>query len=146
MLNPVTPGIVKFCNASARHCVDSATLGSAQLTSAGVATVQLRLGVGTHNIAAVFLETATYPGSTSSTQSVVVNGTGSYFSGTILAASGSTGDYTLSSSVAGYGIADLSGLVSLVDTTNGNIRIGSASLTTPSFALEGPTTETASRI
>jgi hypothetical protein len=50
----VSPGLVVFCNALAAHCNDLAVPGQAQLTSAGVATLHLRLGIGSHSIKAVF--------------------------------------------------------------------------------------------
>lgn len=38
----VTPGQVNFCDASAKYCTDIHLLGTAQLTSAGTATLKLR--------------------------------------------------------------------------------------------------------
>lgn len=51
---PVSPGLVLFWNADALKCVDAAVLGQAQLTNHGVASIPLRLGIGTYNIKAVF--------------------------------------------------------------------------------------------
>src|ERR1035441_3360846 len=57
---PVTVGQVKFCNATAAYCEDSALLGTAQLTSAGTAKLNLRLGVGSRSVKALFVGTTTY--------------------------------------------------------------------------------------
>ena len=52
---PVSPGLVLFCNADAPKCVGvAAVLGQVQLTNRGVASIPLRLGIGTYNIKAVF--------------------------------------------------------------------------------------------
>jgi FG-GAP-like repeat/Bacterial Ig-like domain (group 3) len=51
---PVSPGLVLFCNADAPKCLDAAVLGQAQLTNHGVASIPLRLGIGTYNVKAVF--------------------------------------------------------------------------------------------
>jgi hypothetical protein len=52
---PVTTGQVKFCDATATYCQDSALLGIAQLTASGTATLNLRLSPGTHSVKAVLL-------------------------------------------------------------------------------------------
>jgi hypothetical protein len=46
---PVTPGLVKFCDASASYCEDFHLLGTAQLTSAGRATAVIRPTPGSHS-------------------------------------------------------------------------------------------------
>ncbi len=55
---PVSPGLVKFCDATAAHCEDSHIVGIAQLTGAGTATFTFRAGVGSHSYNAVFVGTS----------------------------------------------------------------------------------------
>ncbi|WP_263360194.1 Ig-like domain repeat protein, partial [Acidicapsa ligni] len=135
---PVFPGLVRFCDASAGECEDMAILGTAQLSSAGTASITLRLGVGTHSINAIFVGTSIYQASTSSTQTVVVASSGSYASTTTLVPTGGANGYTLSGGVAGYGPAAPTGSVSFLDTSNGNAPLGSATLGTPGYAMQGP--------
>lgn len=134
----ISPGLVLFCDASAAECEDMAVLGSAQLTSAGTAATGVRLGVGTHHIYAVFVGTTTYPPSTSSAQTVAVTSGTSYASTTTLEASGSATNFTLSGSIAGFGSAAPTGAVTFLDTSNSNAQLGSATLTSPGYALQGP--------
>src|ERR1017187_8611001 len=124
----VHPGTVNFCNATAPHCVNAAFLGTAQLTAAGTASLNLRLPGGVHSVAAVFVGTKTYGGSTSATAQVAV--TGLHATSNTIAFSGVQGNYTLSSTVTssqGTGVSP-TGTVSFLDMTNGNAVLGSASL------------------
>jgi hypothetical protein len=52
----VTNGAVNFCDATATFCTDVHLLGTAQLTSAGTAAINLRPGIGSHSYLAKFLE------------------------------------------------------------------------------------------
>ncbi len=54
---PVTSGTVNFCDATAAYCEDIHLLGTAQLTSAGTATLHMVPGIAVHNIKAVFAGT-----------------------------------------------------------------------------------------
>ena len=86
---PVTPGQVDFCDASVSYCTDIHLFGTAQLTSAGTATLKLLPGNGTHVYKAVFRGTTTYSGSSSTSASLTVSGTNpsvTQFSGTNLTA------------------------------------------------------------
>jgi hypothetical protein len=124
---PVTPGIVKFCDATAAHCTDSHLLGTAQLKKDGTATLRFMPGIGAHSYKAVFAGTSTYASSSSSTSSLTVNGTHS--STTSVAESGSTGSYSLTATVSGAsGPSAPGGSVSFLDTSNGNAILGTASL------------------
>ncbi len=124
---PVTPGIVKFCDATAAYCTDSHLLGTAQLKKDGTATLRFMPGIGAHSYKAVFAGTSTYASSSSSTSSLTVNGTHS--STTSVAESGSTGSYSLTATVSGTGGASApGGSVSFLDTSNGNAILGTASL------------------
>jgi hypothetical protein len=137
----VTAGLVEFCDASAKYCSDIHILGTGQLTSAGTTTVKLLLGVGTHNIKAVFVGTSANARSTSAVQSLSVDGTGIYASSTTLSLTGIAGNYTVSGSVASFGNATLSGEeVPFLDTSNSNAQIGYGTLGTPSFETLAQTT------
>ena len=74
---PVTVGEVRFCNASAAYCEDSALLGTVWMTQSGTATLRRALPVGTTNVRAVFQGTNSYPPSSSHITSVTVSGLGS---------------------------------------------------------------------
>jgi len=129
---PVTPGQVNFCDASAKYCSDIHLLGTAQLTSAGTATVKSRPGIGSHSYKAVFLGTNAYAGSSSGASALAVTGsigTTPFASTTTIAQSGSAGNYTLTATVSGPGPVAPTGTVSFLDTSYGNAVLGSASLT-----------------
>ncbi len=91
----LTPGLVTF---SYQETVNGATFsgsfGTAQLSSAGVATLTIEPGAGVYAIAATFAGTATVGPSNSTSQTVTINGNASYLSSTSLVSSGSVGDYT----------------------------------------------------
>src|SRR6185437_7962377 len=87
--NTVTLGQVNFCDASASYCTDIHLLGTAQLTSAGTATLKLRPGIGTHSYKAVFQGTRTFAGSGSAGSALAVTGaTGSIATATAIAETG----------------------------------------------------------
>jgi hypothetical protein len=129
---PVSPGQVKFCDASAAHCEDAALLATAQLATAGVATYKFRPGPGSHSYQAIFVGTGTYAKSTSTTAALTVTFVEKYSTTTTIAASGSPGTYALAATVLGTGSRTVSptGNVSFLDTTNGNASLGTAALGT----------------
>ncbi len=131
---PVTPGVVTFCDATAAICENSAILSTAQLTTAGTATLIFIPGIGSHSYKAVFVGTTAAAAATSSTQSVTVTGT--YPTTTALTATGNPGSYTLTSTVVGAGVSTLSptGFVSIIDQTNSNAVLGTAPLGTQNQA------------
>jgi len=134
--NPATPGLVKFCNASAASCQGSALLGQAQLISNGTATIKVVLPVGSDSVKAVFAGTTTFATSSSATQSIPVSGfhpTNISFGETQTP----TGGYTLSSTITGTGSQALAGRVSFVDQTAGAYTFATAPLgaSTTSSAL-----------
>lgn len=122
----VTPGLITFCDGSAPSCLGSGVLGTAALTSAGTATINLILGPGSHSLYAVFAGTENYAGSSSTPQALMVSGLNN--SATQIAASGSAGNYTLTATVTGNGTATPTGTVSFVDTSNSNLSLGTAAL------------------
>ena len=74
----VTVGQVNFCDGSVTYCTDIHLLGTAQLTSAGTATIKFHPGLGDHSYKAVFAGTPNgsipYAGSTSNTVTFTVTG------------------------------------------------------------------------
>ena len=84
----VSAGSVVFCDVAALNCSGPAILGSVQLTIAGTATLKLTLGVGTHQIKAVFARTNANLGSTSATQTIIVTGNATYATSMAITASG----------------------------------------------------------
>ena len=132
--SPVTAGTVTFCDATQPLCENSAVIGSAQLTSAGAAVIKLTAGIGSHSYKAVFNQNNTNVTSTSTSQSLTVTGT--YASTTAITSSGSAGNYTLTGTVVGKASLSLSptGSVSFVDTSNGNLVLGSAALGSATLA------------
>lgn len=126
----VTPGQVKFCDASATYCSHIHILGAAQLTSAGTAALKFVPGIGTHTYKAVFLGTNTDASSSSSSVTLTVVGSGSYPSVTTITQSGSAGNYKLTASVAGGEAIPPTGHVSFLDTNNSNYVLGTSPLST----------------
>ena len=116
---PVTPGQVDFCDASVSYCTDIHLFGTAQLTSAGTATLKLLPGNGTHVYKAVFRGTTTYSGSSSTSASLTVSGTNpsvTQFSGT-----------NLTATVSGTGSAAPTGEISFVNASGRSV-LATASL------------------
>ena len=125
----VTAGTVNFCNVNSTDCSPGSGLyGTAQLTSAGTATIKHVFGYGVNNIKAVFLRTTANASSTSLTESVSVSGSPVYTSATTLGATGSAGNYTLSGAVTAFGSQPLTGTIDFLDTTSGNAQIDTTSL------------------
>jgi hypothetical protein len=122
---PVSPGLVTFCDATAKHCEGPSILGTAQVTAAGTATLKRILSYGTHSIKAVYAGTTTYASSSSASQAVTLTGAQTFAT---ISASGKAGNYTLTATVTGDAGFPLSGKVSFFDKTNNNLPPGSATL------------------
>jgi RHS repeat-associated protein len=124
----VTTGTVNFCDATATYCTDIHLLGTAQLTRAGTAAINLLPGIGSHSYKAIFVGTSSYV--TSSSVAVQLMVTGRYPTTTTFPSIfGSAGDYTLLAAVQGIGSnVGPTGTVSLLDTNNANAVLGTASL------------------
>ncbi|MGC1452823.1 MAG: FG-GAP-like repeat-containing protein [Candidatus Sulfotelmatobacter sp.] len=130
----VKQGQVSFCDASAAHCTDIHLLGTAQLTSAGKAQIDLRLGAGSYSYKAEFLGTpkgvVSYAGSVSTVATLSV--TGQIPTATTIAQSGPTGNYTLTASAYGFtkstSVGIPTGTISFLDTTTNNSVLGTAAL------------------
>ena len=123
-------GQVKFCDASAKYCEDSALLATAQVTKYGTATLTFRPAIGSHSYQAVFVGNSNYATSASTATALTV--TGLYPATTTIASSGSIGNYSLTATVVGSGSRTLSpsGSVSFLDTTNANASLGAIPLGT----------------
>jgi len=124
---PVAPGQIKFCDATAKSCTDIHILGTAQLTSAGTATLLFRPAIGSHAYQAVFVGTNTKAASSSAASSLTVTGT--YPTMTSIASSGAPGDYSLTATVLGNGHVSSTGTVSFLDTSNSNQVLVASTLT-----------------
>ena len=123
-------GQVNFCDATATYCDPIHLIGSAQLTSAGTASLQFIPGMGSHSYKAMFAGTLADGKSSSVASSLAV--TASQVSTTTIAQSGNPGDYTLTATVTGQGPVAPGGIVSFPDTSNdtsnANSVLGSAAL------------------
>jgi hypothetical protein len=124
---PVAPGQINFCDATAKSCTDIHILGTAQLTSAGTATLHLRPGIGSHTYQAVFVGTNAMAASSSAASSLTVTGT--YPTMTSIASSGAPGDYSLTATVLGNGHVSPTGTLSFLDTSNSNQVLATSTLT-----------------
>src|SRR5579862_6772508 len=137
----------KAVEATAAHCADIHLLGTAQLTSAGTASLKFRPGIGSHSYKSVFLNTTRVTGSQSSAESLAV--TGQFPTTTSIGQSGGTGNYTLTATVTGRGspVAP-SGSVSFVDTSNNNAAFANAALgnATLGLVLTNPQTPVAGNL
>jgi len=125
----VTTGLVNFCDATAPHCTDVHILGSAQLTSAGLAVFSFVPGIGAHSYNAVFVGTSNNAGSVSNTASLTV--TGGLFPTTtnIAQFSGEQGNYTIAATLTGIDFtAAPTGSLALLDTSNNNASIATTPL------------------
>jgi hypothetical protein len=125
---PVTSGQVLFCDASATNCNGPGLFGSAQLTSGGTASLNMKFGAGAYSIAASFTGANSDQPSVSAAQALTVTGNAGYASTTTIAASGSTGNYTLTSTVTGFGGTVPSGTLSFLNTSASNALVATANL------------------
>ncbi len=124
----ISPGQVKFCDATAKYCTDIHMLGLAQLTGAGTASFKFVPGPGSHSYKAVFVGTHAAASSSSAVATLQVTEKDPAKTTTTLAATGSAGAYTLTAKVSGaLGVAP-AGTVSFVDTSNANFVLGSETL------------------
>lgn len=148
-------GTVNFCNANnfpgtstPIKCVAGSGLyGTAQLTSAGTASIKMRFGTGTYNIQAVFRGNTADAGSTSTTNTLTVANSVSTLltSSTTLTeqAGGSSGVYTLGGAVTSFGSPAPTGSITLTDTSDiPNASLGTATSGSATFTLPAVTSVT----
>jgi hypothetical protein len=133
---PVTAGQVVLCDATAIHCQDAAVFGTAQLTSSGTATLNLRLGPGNHSLKAVYLGTQLATGSSSAAQSVSVSGQVPTIT-SWARTQDAQHNTVFQANVFGSGQAPPTGTVLFNDTTNQNLTLAKAALD-PSTAVLFP--------
>jgi hypothetical protein len=127
---PVTVGQVNFCDATAASCTDIHLLGTAQLTSAGTASIKLTPAIGSHSYEAVFAGTPHGTVSTAGSTSVPValSVTGLWPSGATLVGSGNPGNYTLTATAGGSANTAPTGSISFLDSSDNNAVLGTAPL------------------
>jgi hypothetical protein len=127
---PVTPGLVNFCDATAKSCTDVRRLGSVQLTKTGTAVFQFRPGAGNHKYKAAFAGTTTAAASESAAVALSVTAATSQTATlTELAATGSWGQYAVTATVTETGSATpLTGNVTFRDGTQNNATLGTVKL------------------
>jgi len=131
---PVSPGLVLFCNAEAAYCEDVNILGQAQLLGNGKASLNLILPIGTHQIRAEFRGTATNAPSASSTEKLIVSG--QYPSKTSLVNSVQTvGTYTLIGAVTTSGQVATNGALAFKDNANHQLPVATLAVGPPSFTI-----------
>ena len=132
---PVTAGTVVFCDTSAKSCIGApGNVGTAQIvqTSTGVwtATVTVAVAVGNHTYKAAFQSTSLYQASSSANQSIDVAGKSftylPYFESSL--SPGPAGGYSWQATLYGFGFVPPTGSLSLLDSSDGNLSLGSAAL------------------
>src|SRR5580692_3594086 len=122
----VKPGVINFYDSAALPTL----LASVPLNSSGIAVFPSRPGVGTHTYTAKLKPNSSYPGSTSSAQTVVVNPAGNYITQSAMGSSGSVGAYTLTGTVNAFGMVAPTGNVQFQDTSNSNLALATSALGT----------------
>jgi uncharacterized membrane protein len=137
---PVTTGQVRFCDATAAFCEDGALLGTAQLTSAGTATLKFIPAMGIRSYKAVFAGTNTNATSVSTASGLTV--TAAIASSTTIVQGGVAGNYTLTATVTAPGVVSPTGNVSFLDTSSANSLVGAAGLQPHSLTQSWVTTQT----
>ncbi len=136
---PVTPGLVTFCDATAKYCEDIHIIGTAQLTAAGTATFKFRPSVADHSYKAVFAGSNTYAASTSAASTLSV---GPLFptTTTLQAPSVRVNSFELGAVVDGVELNPSTpgptGQVSFLDTSNNIAVIGTATLGSATFGFD----------
>ncbi len=139
----VSPGLVKFCDASAPFCTDFHIVGSGQLVAAGTAQMKFRPGPGSHRYKAVFVGTKVAGESASEVVDVTVSEPLIYPSETEVGVGGNPGNYYLLATVSGTPDVAPTGAVSFLDTTNDNYVLGTGTLAGQSHGLDFKEIDTA---
>jgi hypothetical protein len=115
----VTPGQVRFCNASYATCPGLGELGRAALTSKGTAVRSFVLPAGSYSIYVVFEGTTSYATSTSAAQSLTVEGNSNYTAKAVLTnATGKKGTYAVGASLTSHATTAPTGSLVLKDVTD----------------------------
>jgi len=142
---PVTHGTVVFCTnlqlcTAAIASGPKGILGTAQLTAAGTASIQVFLAPATYSsLVAIYQGTNADKSSVSATLVSPLVVSGRTPTAAALTASGAPGNYTLTTTVTGGGYVPPSGTLLFLDTSYANATIGSLPLNTahaiPQFLL-----------
>jgi hypothetical protein len=118
---PISPGIVTFCDAAVPFCEDTAVLGTAAVTSNGTASMKKIFGSGSHSVFALFRETRANAGSRSEIRYIDVYGKSK--TTTTLSKSSSSDGLSLQATVTGSGTTPLQNVVSLIEEVSRNTQI-----------------------
>jgi hypothetical protein len=125
--SPVNPGTVNFFDSS----MTPTQVGTAQLTTAGIASIKLRPGVGSHSFTAKYMGNGTATASASSAVALTVTSPSTTYATTMtIAQTGNAASYALTGTVAVPGVATPTGTVSFIDTSNSNAVLATGSLGT----------------
>jgi YD repeat-containing protein len=122
---PLTTGTVNFCDANATYCVDIHIVGTAQLTSAGSASITFVPSGGVHNYKAALVGSLSYLTSASGSSALTVGPTPTT---TTLSTTGGAYPLTAAISEPSTLYAPPTGTVSFVDTSNSNSQLGTAAV------------------
>jgi hypothetical protein len=127
--SPVTRGLVEFCDAAPPHCSDIHLMGTAQLTASGTAVVSFYPAAGTHTYHAVFVGTHVAGTSSASAALNVLASIPTVTDITSVITAIAPGTYSFAVGVTGTaGTIAPTGTVSILDTSNGNYVLGTATL------------------
>jgi len=133
----IAAGQVNFCDGGVKYCTDIHIIGTAQITSAGTAAINLHPAPGSYSYEAVFVGTTGFATSTSSVSPLTVTGKFPTITQTTLA--GQTDTFSLTATVHGSAKASAAptGTISFVDASASNAQLGTATLGNASTALLG---------
>jgi hypothetical protein len=123
----VTTGLVSFCDASVSYCTDIHLLGTAQLTSAGTATLSTLAPIGTHHYKAVFAGTKTNAASASAAAALTVSGLEPTMTAFVTFEDGET-NIPQTVTVGSAGTVAPSGEISFLNTSEENAVLATATL------------------
>jgi hypothetical protein len=133
--HPVSPGLIRFCKAEATHCEDLNILGQAQLTASGSASFNLILPIGAHRIRAEFRGTKSNAASSSSNETLNVNG--KYPTATVFVGLDQTVDtYALTAAVTTFGQTALGGMIAFKDNTNHQLPVVTSPVGSPTMIFK----------
>jgi hypothetical protein len=135
---PAVPGQVSF-NYTATVLSGSivGSFGVGQLTSAGTSALVIRPGPGTYVITANFAGTGSTLAAASAPQTLTITGAAVHPTETVIAATGTPGAYTLTSTVAEFGSFPApSGTVSFLDASSSNLSLATAAIDATTFGYD----------
>jgi hypothetical protein len=133
--SPAVPGQVSFnYTATVLSGSIAGSFGVGQLTSAGTSALVIRPGPGTYVITANFAGTGSTLAAASASKTLTITGPAIHPTETVIAAAGTPGAYTLTSTVAEFGSFPApSGTVSFLDASNSNLSLATAAIDPTTF-------------